>query len=115
MEIPELVFEEMVANAIMHRNYFVDAPIKVFILDDRIEIISPGVLPNNITVENIKNGISVVRNPIIASFVTKNNLIKYSGIGTGVVRTLKSYKDIQFFNEENLNQFKVVIKRPSNQ
>ncbi len=113
LEIPNIVFEELVANAIMHRNYFIDSPIRIFMLDNRIEIISPGVLPNNLTVENIKNGVSVIRNPIIASFVTKNNLIKYSGFGTGVIRTLKNYKNIEFYNEEQLNQFKVVIQRPS--
>jgi len=113
IEIPNIVFEELVANAIMHRNYFIDAPIRIFIFDDRIEIISPGVLPNNLTVENIKNGVSVIRNPIIASFVTKNNLIKYSGVGTGVIRTLKNYKNVDFYNKEEMNQFKAVIKRPA--
>jgi ATP-dependent DNA helicase RecG len=113
LEIPEIVFEELIANALMHRNYFIDAPIKLFIFDNRIEIISPGTLPNHLTTENIKKGVSIIRNPIITSFATKRSLIKYSGIGTGIIRSIKIYKDIEFYNEVELNQFKVVIKRSS--
>ena len=45
--------------------------IRLFMFDDRIEIISPGTLPNNLTVENIRAGNSNLRNPILASFVAK--------------------------------------------
>jgi ATP-dependent DNA helicase RecG len=112
MEIPEEVFVELLANALMHRDYFVSAPIRLFIFDDRVEIISPGILPNNLTVENIKSGVSNIRNPILTSFITKNNLIKYRGMGTGVIRALHIYPEIDFINEQDNNQFKVVIKRP---
>ena len=50
-EISESVFEELLVNALVHRNYLVSAPIRLFIFDNRIEIISPGHLPNNLTVE----------------------------------------------------------------
>lgn len=112
MEIPDTVFEELLANALMHRDYFISAPIRLFIFDDRVEIISPGVLPNNLTVENIKSGVSNIRNPILTSFITKNNLIKYRGVGTGVIRAIHNYPEITFLNEKDNNQFKVVIKRP---
>lgn len=41
-EIPEAVFEELLVNALVHRDYLVSAPIRLFIFDNRIEIISPG-------------------------------------------------------------------------
>lgn len=44
-EIPETVFEELLVNALVHRDYLVSAPIRLFIFDNRIEIISPGYLP----------------------------------------------------------------------
>ncbi|MGI9255917.1 MAG: RNA-binding domain-containing protein [Salinispira sp.] len=69
-EIPRIVLEELVANALVHRNYFISAPIRVCIFSDRVEIISPGHLPNNLTIENIKAGISNIRNPILTSFAT---------------------------------------------
>lgn len=114
IEIPEEVFEELLANALMHRDYFVSAPIRLFIFDDRVEIISPGILPNNLTVENIKSGVSNIRNPILTSFITKNNLIKYRGMGTGVIRALTKYPEITFINEKDNNQFRVVIQRKNN-
>lgn len=106
--IPRPVIEELVANALVHRDYFVPAAVRVFILSDRVEIISPGHLPNNLTVENIKSGNSVSRNPIIASFASR--LIPYSGIGTGILRALKLYPNIDFVDDREKNVFKVVIK-----
>lgn len=49
-EIPQSVFEELLVNALVHRDYLVSAPVRLFIYN-RIEIISPGHLPNNLTVE----------------------------------------------------------------
>jgi len=89
-EIPVTVFEELLVNALVHRDYFINATIKIFIFSDRIKIQSPGVLPNHLTVEKIKLGNSNIRNPIIASFVAKG-LLPYRGLGTGITRALKDW------------------------
>ena len=73
-EISPVVFEEVLVNALIHRDYLISAPIRLFMFDDRVEIISPGTLPNNLTVENIRVGSSNLRNPILASFVAKGVL-----------------------------------------
>lgn len=65
-EIPKETLEELLANALIHRDYFISAPIRVFVFRNRVEIISPGHLPNNLTIENIKSGNSNIRNPILA-------------------------------------------------
>ena len=109
-EVPRIVFEELVANALIHRDYFISAPIRVFIFSDRIEIISPGHLPNNLTIENIKNGNSNIRNPTLASHATK--ILPYRGLGSGIGRALKAWKDIDFVDDREGNQFKAIIKRP---
>ena len=75
-EIARIAVEEIVANALIHRDYFVPAPVRVFVFSNRVEIVSPGHLPNNLTVENIKNGNSNIRNPILASFAAKLFIIK---------------------------------------
>ena len=67
LEIPRIVFEELLVNALVHRDYLVSAPIRLFLYDDRIEIISPGHLPNNLTVESIRAGIAIIRNPAMDS------------------------------------------------
>lgn len=110
LEIPEGVFEELLVNALTHRDYFLSAPIRIFVLDNRIEIISPGDLPNHLTVEQIKKGQNNIRNRIIALFVS-NGLLPYRGIGTGVRRALKLWPDITFDNDSEGSQFTVSIKR----
>ncbi|MCI5149104.1 MAG: ATP-dependent DNA helicase RecG [Candidatus Electrothrix sp. MAN1_4] len=107
LEIPKIVFEELLANALIHRDYFISAPIRVFIFSDRIEIISPGHLPNNLTIEHMKNGNSNIRNPILASFATK--LLPYRGLGSGVRRAIKAYKDIEFIEDREGNSFKATV------
>ena len=47
--VPRIVFEELIANALLHRDYFISAPIRVLLFKDRAEIVSPGHLPNNLT------------------------------------------------------------------
>ena len=106
------VFEELLVNALIHRDYFINSPIKLFIFNDRLEIISPGILPNNLTIENIKSGVSNQRNPIISSFATKQKPplgLPYRGIGTGVKLAFKLYSQIEFFNDIDNNLFRVII------
>ena len=109
LEIPKIVFEELVVNALIHRDYFISAAIRIFIFSDRIEIISPGHLPNNLTIENIKNGNSNIRNSILASFATK--LVPYRGLGNGIRRAIKAYNKIEFQDHRKENLFKVIINR----
>jgi ATP-dependent DNA helicase RecG len=109
LEIPEIVLEELIANALIHRDYFVSAPIRLLIFANRIEILSPGRLPNNLTVANIRLGNSNMRNPILASFATR--LLPYRGLGSGIVRALKAYPQIDFENDRDGHLFKVIIHR----
>jgi ATP-dependent DNA helicase RecG len=108
-EIPRIVLEELIANALIHRDYFVSASIRLFIFEDRMEIISPGHLPNNLTIENIKRGNSNIRNPILASFATK--VLPYRGLGSGIIRALQAHPAIDFEDDREGNQFKAIIHR----
>ena len=109
-EIPLIVWEELIANALVHRNYFVMAAVRLLVFVDRVEIVSPGHLPNNLTVENIKAGNSNIRNPILASFAAK--ILPYRGLGSGILRALKAYPDIEFVDDRVGNLFRVIVKRP---
>jgi len=95
---------------LIHRDYLVSAPIRIFIFDNRIEIISPGHLPNNLTVERIRAGISNIRNPILVSFVAKG-LLPYHGLGSGIPRALEKWSDIDFADDRDGCQFTVTIHR----
>lgn len=109
LEISEIALQELVQNALTHRDYSKNAPVRVLIFDDRIEIISPGCLPNSLTIENIKMGNAVVRNNLVVSYASK--LMNYRGLGSGIARAIKKQPDIQFENDKDGEQFKVVIPR----
>jgi len=99
-EIPEEVFEELLVNALVHRDYLVSAPIRLFVFDNRIEIISPGHLPNNLTVEKIRTGNSNIRNPILVSYIAKG-LLPYHGLGSGIKRALEKWPTIDFIDDHD--------------
>lgn len=64
---PTRVIKEAITNAVIHRDYSLPADIQVFIFSDRIEIVSPGVLPGKVTAQNIRTVGSFNRNPLIVS------------------------------------------------
>ena len=109
LEIPAVAIEELVVNMLLHRDYFISAPWRIMIFDDRIELISPGALPNNLTIENIRNGVSVIRNPLIASFATKE--LPYRGIGTGILRALSLVPGLKLETDYDRNLFMARMAR----
>lgn len=111
-EIPLVVFEELIVNALIHRDYFISAPIRIFVFSDRIEIISPGHLPDNLTIEMIKRGNSNLRNPILASFAAKN-VLPYRGLGSGIRRTMEEWPYIEFLDDHDGSLFTAVVRRNS--
>jgi len=109
-EIPEAVFEELLVNALAHRDYLVSAPIRLFVFDNRIEIVSPGHLPNNLTVEKIRTGNSNIRNPILVSYIAKG-LLPYHGLGSGIKRALEKWPDIEFADDRDGCLFTATVHR----
>jgi len=108
-EIPEVCLIESLINALIHRDYFINSTIKVFIFQNRVEIISPGKLPNSLSVEKIRNGISIHRNPILNSI--GQYLLPYSGLGSGIRRIEAHYPLVQFINNADKEEFKCVFMR----
>jgi predicted HTH transcriptional regulator len=111
LEVPPAALEELVVNMLLHRDYFISAAWRAMLFDDRIELISPGALPNNLTIENIRNGVSVIRNPLIASFATKGGELPYRGIGTGIRRALAAVPDLELESDHECNLFTARIPR----
>lgn len=107
-EIPRIVFEEIFVNALIHRDYCINAPIKLFVFSNRFEIISPGSLPNHLTVNKICAGNSVHRNPILASYAAKG-LLPYKGLGTGIRRAIHDWPDITFIDDRDGCTFYAII------
>jgi len=82
-----------VINALVHADYSQrGAPIRIAFFDDRIEIENPGILLPGMTIEDMKQGISRIRNPVIARFFREMNLIEQWG--TGVQRMFKQAQEL---------------------
>ena len=108
-EIPYEVIGELVTNALIHRDYYINSPIKIFMFHNRVEIISPGKLFNSLTVEKIKLGTSIRRNQTLDRIC--GNILTYTGRGSGIKRVLKLHKNVEFINDQEMEQFKVIVYR----
>ncbi len=109
LEISEIALVEIIQNALVHRDYFKNSPIRIMIFDDRLEIVSPGKLPNTLTVEDIKYGNPVVRNNQLVSY--SSHALPFSGLGSGIKRALVEEPDMELINDVEGEQFKVIFKR----
>ena len=109
LEINQEVLTELIVNALVHRDYYINSSIKIFMFHNRIEIISPGKLTNSLTVEKIKNGIAIQRNPILSSIC--KNILPYTGYGSGIKRVIELNPDVEFINSLDMEQFVSIVHR----
>lgn len=109
LEIPYMSLMEFVVNALVHRSLNWKAPIRIFIFDNRVEIHSPGTLPNGLQVEDITNGTSMPRNNFL--FSNAIYLLPYTGAGSGIQRALEEGVQVEFTNDERIHEFLTTIKR----
>ena len=77
---PEAV-RELLANAVLHRNYMDGSCIQISIFDDRIEFQNPGGIFGDLSLEKVLTGYSSVRNPQIADIFQKMNIVEKWGTG----------------------------------
>jgi predicted HTH transcriptional regulator len=113
LEIPYAALVEFTVNALVHRSLNWKAPVRVFIFDDRVEIHSPGELPNGLTVNDILKGTSMPRNEFL--FTNANYLLPYTGAGTGIIRAMDEKPEVSFENLESAHEFVVIFRRETNQ
>lgn len=80
--IPLTLLREAVINALVHSDYSQrGAPIRIAFFDDRIEIENPGTLVPGLTVEDMRQGVSKIRNRVLARVFRELNLIEQWGSG----------------------------------
>jgi predicted HTH transcriptional regulator len=112
-EISIIALQEVLQNALVHRDYFKNAPIRLLIFDNRVEIISPGKLPNSLTVEEVKYGNPVIRNNQITLFASRT--LPYSGLGSGLRRAFAAQPDMELENDVEGEQFIVRFSRKADE
>jgi len=113
LEIPEIALQELLVNALVHRDYFTSAPIRIMVFSDRIDIISPGHLPDSLSIDDIRHGKTNRRNPTLAEHAFR--LLPYRGMGSGIPRVLEEWPQIELISEVTGNQFTARVKRPAPQ
>lgn len=95
-EIPLAALREIILNAIIHRDYTRNSDIKIAIYDDIVEIISVGGFVNGLTIDDIGNGRSELRNKVLANLFRELGYIESWGSGIGRVRTMCSESGVDF-------------------
>lgn len=90
-ELPTDSVRELIANAVAHRSYLEPGNIQVAIFDDRLEVTSPGMLLNNVSIKKMMEGYSKPRNPAIANAFAYMKIIEKWG--TGIPRIFCECRD----------------------
>ncbi len=107
---PDRVFRELLVNACVHRNYTLyGANIRVLLFADRLEVNSPGRLPNTVTVEKLPVGTSFARNPTLVRFMENLGYVDKLGRGLPMVwqEAQKRGRQVQFI--ESGQEFTVIL------
>ncbi len=79
---PEEVIRETIVNAVVHRDYLLSASdIELSIYADRLEVISPGRLPNGITPERMRAGCRAARNQLLKDVMRDYGYLEHMGMG----------------------------------
>ena len=79
------------------------------LLDNRIEIVNPGCLPDGQTIDEMLLGNSDPRNPLLAQF--GSNTMPYRGLGSGIPRVMATGSDVELIDRPDGNQFVARIWR----
>ena len=110
-DYPERAIQEVLVNAIIHRDYAViGSEIHIDIYDDRIEIYSPGGMFDGsfIQEQNIMEISSLRRNPIIADLFNRIHLMERRG--SGLKKIISSYQNAINYTQEKEVEFKSTQK-----
>ena len=108
-DYPEVAVREALMNALVHREYSISASTLIGIYDDRMEFTSVGGLPNGISEEDMRLGISVCRNQNLANIFYRLQLIE--AYGTGIPKIFHAYEKetVKPSIKTSPNAFKVIL------
>jgi ATP-dependent DNA helicase RecG len=110
-QVPLVAFREALSNAIIHRDYLLNSGVQISMFENRIEIVSPGGLPEGMDEEQYYRGLtSLSRNPIISNVFFRLNLIEQ--FGTGIKRILDSYKRYKIKPSFDIQKHQIRIVLP---
>lgn len=110
---PPEVLREVIVNALIHRDYLLSgSDIELSIYDDRLEVISPGRLPNGITPARMRTGCRAARNQLLKDVMRDYGYLEHMGMGVPrkIILGMQRHNGTEpEFTEEN-ESFKVTLK-----
>lgn len=110
--IPDKVLREAVLNAVAHRDYRAASQVRIFVFEDRVEIVNPGELLNQLTLDGIRfGGISQRRNPVLAGLLARAR--RRENVGMGVPEMLRLMRERKLPAPElsvEAGHFRVVLR-----
>ena len=108
-DYPPEAIREALSNAIVHRDYSFSGATLISIFEDRIEFVTIGGLVKGITLDDVKLGVSVLRNQYLANIFYRLRLIE--AYGTGILKINECYDDydVKPLIETTSNAFKITL------
>lgn len=85
-DYPAGALRQLARNAVMHRRYETNAPIRVYWYDDRVEITSPGGLFGRVREDDFGEGVTDYRNPLVAEIMSRLGFVQRFGVGIPLAR-----------------------------
>ena len=108
-DYPTEAIREALLNAIVHRDYSFSGAALISIFEDRMEFVTIGGLVKGITLDDVKLGVSVLRNEYLANTFYRLRLIE--AYGTGILKINECYDDyaVKPIIETTSNAFKITL------
>lgn len=79
--VPGVALREAIINAVAHRKYTIPGATKIALYEDRLEIFSPGNFPGHVNIDNLGEGITHLRNPVLGRMLHRMGMIEKLGSG----------------------------------
>lgn len=111
-QYPRESIRETIVNAVAHRHYsLIGSKIRLFIFDDRLEVRSPGRIPNGVTIEQMKRSAHYARNPVIVKFLQHYGYVEDIGLGipNKIIRLMIEHSGKEPKLEEAGEEFTVTL------
>ena len=112
-DYPTEVIRELLVNAFAHRDWTRPTDVQLTVFADRLEVESPGSLPNGVTIEKAKEGLRVPRNPNIVNILRDYDFIEHRGMGIRrkVIPLTRSHNRTEPEFEATEDYFKVTLRK----
>ena len=91
LEFPVECLREVLVNSLAHRDYTVPGPVRLLVFDDRVEVRTPGGLPNSVRLDQLPAGVHVLRNPTLYNLLLKRGLV--TDAGSGIPRMIRLLRE----------------------